>query len=322
MRGGQWRHATVCALASAAAVAGVAARTDPRSGVRDEAFFFGPPVGRRFGFLHRPSTDPVGGVVVCSPNEAETMRHYRKEFLLGRLLAARGVAVQRFHYLGEGNSDGDGSLTTLDTMTEDAATAADVLRERAGVTRVAFVATRLGAVAAAAATRETGDPVALWEPVTDVRAYFREVLRWRLMREVRAAAIDGRPSTDALLRQMAERGSIDIVGYPLHRSLYESAGERTLLKELGDRRRRVLVVQLALGGDLRRDHADLVASLRRAGSTVDVRMVAEEVAWRFQVDWGNQPKTWTPEDQRPHTVELVDATAAWVLGVFDEREAA
>jgi len=74
----------------------------------EEASFIGPEGRAMFAFLHLPDGAPVlGGLVVCSPMDAETLRHYRKEVLLGRMLAPRGVAVLRFHYRGAGNSDGD-----------------------------------------------------------------------------------------------------------------------------------------------------------------------------------------------------------------------
>ena len=57
----------------------------------------------------------LGGVVACPSIYQDLFAGYRDEVLLARSLAARGIAVQRFHYRGAGHSDGDvaGAITSL-----------------------------------------------------------------------------------------------------------------------------------------------------------------------------------------------------------------
>ncbi|MGQ0669868.1 MAG: alpha/beta hydrolase, partial [Actinomycetota bacterium] len=137
------------------------------TGIRETASFFGSASERLFGVMHTPPAAPSGGVVVCSPLYAEFARNYRREVLLGRALAERGIAVQRFHYRGSGHSDGQPGAMTFASMLGDAAVAAERLVGETGVRRVAFVATRWAALVAAAAAARYDSPLSLWQPSVD-----------------------------------------------------------------------------------------------------------------------------------------------------------
>jgi len=272
----------------------------------EEVSFIGPSGAGMFAFLHLPEDRPIlGGLLVCSPMDAETLRHYRKEVLLGRALAPRGVAVLRFHYRGAGNSDCEAEDVTYDSMREDALTAAAWLAERIGTSDLAFLGTRWGALtAAAAASERPGAPIVLWEPTLDTATYFRESLRWRRIRDLHRGT---ETSTEAMLETMRTAGQIDVLGHPLGHALYQSSAGRTLRDELGDDPRPALLVQIGLGGELRTDYAKLCAAWRDAGFDVESVRIADEVAWRVQVD------TWRPEDLRPETGELLETTSEWLL---------
>ena len=284
-----------------------AVRTDPERGFSEEVQFVGDEGDRMFAFLHRPTEDPTAGVVMCSPLEAETIRHYRKEVLLGRALAARGLAAVRFHYRGTGNSDGEGSDRTFDDMAGDALDVAAWLRDRTGVERVAYLGTRWGALVAANAAGRGTQPLAMWEPSVSAAAYFRETLRWRLMHELKHAEPGApRPTTKDLVDEMRERGSVDVMGYPVHWSLYSTAADRTLQGELGSDPRRVLLVQLSLERELRAEYRRLVEEWNGAGLDAASELVIDEVAWRFQV------VRWAAEEDRPETDRLLSITTAWL----------
>jgi len=163
-----------------------AVRLDPHSGVSEEAEITGEPGRRMFSVMARPASGaPAAGVVICSPILAEAPNNYRREVVLSRRLASRGLAVMRFHYRGAGHSDGETGELTLAGMDDDTHAVADRLAEKAGVERVGFVGTRLGAlVAAAGACRIGGGPVVLWEPVVDPARYFGEILRAQLVADL------------------------------------------------------------------------------------------------------------------------------------------
>jgi pimeloyl-ACP methyl ester carboxylesterase len=291
-----------------------AVRTDPEQGFSEEVEFLGDDGDRMFAFLHRPLEHAVAGVVMCSPLEAETIRHYRKEVLLGRALAARGLAAVRFHYRGTGNSDGEGSDRTFDDMAGDALEMGAWLRERTGVERVAYLGTRWGALVAASAAGRGAEPLALWEPSVSASAYFRETLRWRLMHELKHAEPGApRPTTQNLVGEMRERGSVDVMGYPVHWSLYSTAADRTLPGELGTVPRQVLLVQLSLERELRAEYRMLVDEWNRAGLGAASELVTDEVAWRFQV------VRWSAEEDRPETDRLLAVTTSWLAEKLGAR---
>ena len=260
----------------------VARRADGERGVVEEVEFFGAP-GRLFGVAHLPAGPARDlGVVICSPVLCDFGANYRREVALARRLAAAGVPVLRYHPRGCGHSDGDRVDLTLDTLTADAATALAHAPDRLGVPRVAVLATRFAALAAAAATRGTGVPLALWEPVTTPRAYFRAGLRARAVGRL-AQAGEAEEPEDELARQ----GWLDVLGIPVGRALYETPADRTLAAALGDRTEPPLVVRFADGPDL--------------GVEADVRLCPCDESWWFIPDRA------APGD------EVVAVTADWFL---------
>lgn len=221
------------------------ARVDPASGVMEEAGIAGDPGSRIFSVIATPPSRPVAGVVICSPILAEVPNNYRREVVLSRRLAGRGVAVIRFHYRGAGHSDGESGDLDIDSMEADTRAAANHLVARRAVDRLGFVGTRLGALVAAAGSRLTGNgPVALWEPVVAPTRYFGEILRAQLVTDLAGS------SRDALLEELQSQGWVDVLGYRVERSLYASACARDLVAELGDHPRPVLLVHFGRGVSL------------------------------------------------------------------------
>src|SRR5262249_11701387 len=140
-----------------------------------------------FTCLYLPSGPARAGVVICPPLDAEMTRTYRREVLAARALARAGIAVLRFHYVGTGNTAGDGAEVTLAAMREDAVHAARTLMEEANTEALMFLGVRWGALVATFAAQSFGGrPVGLWEPVIDPTAYFRNILRARLMQDLTA----------------------------------------------------------------------------------------------------------------------------------------
>lgn len=282
-------------------VSATATRIDESAGIREEIEFFGPELAKVYACLHAPLGRPVGGVVVCCSVHAELQENYRSEVLLARALAARGLAVQRFHYRGFGHSDGAPVEATFESMREDALAAVDRLRVKTGVSRPALLGARLGGLVAASAARELdGAPLVLWEPTRDPVGYFREAIRARLIHELRTGA-GTRPSGDALIGELRDKGVLDVLGYPIHRRLYDSAGRRTLSAELGNRPRPILLVQLSRSRRLGPGYARLVGQLREDGFGVVAEVVPEQPAWWFSRGAARSMEV------------LGEATASWLV---------
>jgi pimeloyl-ACP methyl ester carboxylesterase len=283
---------------------------DQSLGVKEEVCFFGPDRLKMFGCTHTPAGQPIGGVVICSTLDIETQTNYRREVLLAHALSARGFAVQRFHYRGLGNSDGDSRFATFETMREDALAAAEWLREGAGITNLAFVGTRWGAlIAAAAAAQFRTAPIALWEPLVDTSRYFRDIFRRRLMSDLRRGESIW-PSSLALVEELRQTGFVDVIGYRIDQPLYESAVGRTLAEELGGNARSVLLTQISMSQGLLPGNAALSAHWRRMGFSVETHIVEEEVTWGFFDD------VWEAAEERPGTKRLIHITRDWLLRQF------
>lgn len=269
------------------------------------------------GCAHAPlGTTPRAGVVICSSLFGEFLsNYYRREVLLAAALGGQGLAVQRFHYRGTGNSDGRAEEVTFDAMVDDARAAAARLRQEEGVTDVAYLGTRFGAMVAAAAADElAGAPLVLWAPVSDGERYFREAFRARMIRELKEGRVE-RPSTATMLDDLEQDGSVDVLGHAIHRTLFHSANRRSLAASLTTGPRPVLLIQIGKSSQLQGDYAELVGPWRGAGWPVETRVVIEDEAWWFVGE------EWKAEEQRAGTAALVAQTHEWLVDHLAHAEA-
>jgi len=282
---------------------------DAATGVREEVAFFGGPQ-RLFGVMYRPP-EPLVGVVICSPIHAELLRNYRREVLLARRLARSGYAVQRFHYRGAGNSEGEPADLTFESLCEDVETATARLVEQTGVERLVFVGTRLGAAVGATAARSSGAvAMAAWAPVTNAERYFREIFRGHLLSGLKPGA-DGEERKPQ--QELRETGMVDVLGYPVDRSLHESVVSRRLIDDLAGAPRRVLLVRIGGTKTPSRDHEALMARWRDAGVAVETYELPGGEPWWF----GMPPET--AGDDGDRAAELVEVTTEWMLRIAPPR---
>lgn len=288
-----------------------AVRTEPASGFRDELQFFGPPGSQMLGCRHVPLASSHAGLVLCSSLRAEFETNYRREILLGRSLASTGITVQRFQYLGTGNSDGATEAVTLESMTADTIAATRWLEAGRRLDRVAFMGTRLGAsVAASVASSKKTAPLVLWEPVLDPKKYFRELFRSRQMWAAKESAI-GDP-TESAARQI-HRAPVDVLGYPIDLGLYESVQRMSLEDALGSTPRPVLIVQIG-GRELRGEYRALSDRLTQSGFDVRVERVEENESWWLEPPGERQEK------RVLKTSPAIDATREWLAESFSSKE--
>ncbi len=261
-----------------------ASRIDRATGVREIAEFFGPGPVKMFGFTHLPTSRAKACVIVCSPLYLEFINNYRREVVIARRLAALGIAVQRFHYRGEGNSEGSTGDATFDTMRDDAVAAAEHVVEATGVHRLAFFGSRFAALIAAAATaRFDGSPLVLWDPVLDALQYLRDVFRAKRIHTLKKGD-PGSVRTGGMLEQLERDGGFDVMGYTFTRALYESSLGRTLENQLDSSPRRLLVLRLGKDPRLDRPLTGLVERWQAARIEVEDRLVGQREAWWFTSD--------------------------------------
>ena len=131
-----------------------------------------------FGVHHPPGGDPRDhGIVLCYPFGQEYMRTHRAFRQLARLLSRAGFHVLRFDFTGTGDSHGEMDGVSLETWVGDVHHAVDELREQSGVSRIALVGFRLGALVAARYCDVHGgiDRLVAWDPVLCGAGYVRQL---------------------------------------------------------------------------------------------------------------------------------------------------
>jgi len=262
-----------------------AVREDNETGVREEVGLFGADGSKIFACTHLPSTRARSGLIICSPLHAEFLHNYRKEVMLARALAEAGIAVQRFHYRGTGNSEGKADDVTFPSMLEDTRVAVESFKEKAPISSIAFLGTRVGAgVASAAASDVSEGPLVLWEPVLDPEAYLRQLFRVASIRELRhdsKMTPQTRQRKRMSMEQLETDGVVDVLGYAVHRSLFRSLFQHRLPETLGERPRDLLLLQLDQRDALRDEFATFVGTLRSSGFRVDAQAIVADEHWWF-----------------------------------------
>lgn len=131
--------------------------------------FFGPSDRALYGVYHAPAGGVSRrGVVLCYPTaEAEYYNAHRSLRTLALGLAAAGVHVLRFDYLGTGDSAGEPDLLGEADWLEDVSVAITELQDMAAIRSVGLIGLREGAaLAVGAACRVSAvGRLALWDPV-------------------------------------------------------------------------------------------------------------------------------------------------------------
>jgi pimeloyl-ACP methyl ester carboxylesterase len=195
------------------------------------------------------------------------MKTHRALRQLAIRLARAGFHVLRFDYRGCGDSSGEAEPCDLETWVEDMQTAANELKDRTGVGRVALVGLRLGGTLAllAGARRRDVEALVLWEPVLDGSAHVAE------LREIGRAY----RRVNRIEAPIGPDDAEDVMGFPLGRPLRESL--ETL--SLSVRRRPARRVLLLTEGEPSPEAVQLFESLGRLGATPDSRVTPQARIW-------------------------------------------
>lgn len=271
-------------------------RVDPLNGSIEEIAFFGTSP-RMFGCVHLPHERARAVAVICSSTHAELLKAYRVEVLLGRELAARGIAVQRFHYRGDGNSEGDISDLTLSTMIDASRQARDHIAVRSETINFVFVGVRLGVYPAAVLSAESpGAPLVLWDPVLDTDRFMSDALRTHAIASIRGEAKPER--TEQTLHRLDREGSIDLLGYEITSGFHKSIKGRQLEKYVPGARDALVVPFGSL------NTAPLEEAWRDMGITLSEIDGTEREAWWLDVQ--------ATKDRTGRARLLASRTADWI----------
>jgi pimeloyl-ACP methyl ester carboxylesterase len=233
--------------------------------------FLGTRQRRLFGIYQPPSaiTGPPRAALLCHPWGREYMIAYRSARQLGDMLMRAGFHVLRFDYFGTGDSGGDGSDASCESLERDIETALEELRDTSGVSRITLVGIRLGAaLAARVAARRTADvrELVLWDPVVLGRDYLAE-LRLRIISDgYRSNAIRQPPTLG---------GELELRGHAMPDTLINCV--RGL--DLGAMADQLPSRTLAVVSSHHPSHADLAARFANHGGERSVEVVESQPAW-------------------------------------------
>jgi hypothetical protein len=255
-------------------------RVDEATGVREIVDFIESGDERIFACTYLPEAKPLAAVLICSPLLADLHVTYRREVLTGRELAARGFAVQRFHYRGSTNSGGSPEASSLAGLVMDGQRAGERLEQNAGIQPTVVVGTRLGAmVAAKVATIFDASSLVMWSPTLDGAGYFRDVFRGYMIGQLKDGGLDGKRASDPV-GKLRREGPLDVLGYPIGQPLYDSFVDRHLIDEIPSRAGTCLLIQVG-GSALSSSYLRFARQLRGRGMAVDTSVVAGREAWWF-----------------------------------------
>lgn len=268
-------------------------------GVIASAEYLGSPGSRVFAARTRPAKDPHGRLIVAPPFGAEAARNYRREVDLSRQLAGEGIETIRFHYRGSGQSDSVEHVD-LESMLADAAAVRDAYRDDLPTT---WMGTRLGAVVAAASS---DSPLVMWDPVIDVPAYFREILRAAVFSAFKKDDPGTAPKSD-LLRHLETTGMVDLLGYELNHRLYQQLCDAAPLTSLDLHGRSVALIDIRRRGNPRNETNRLAEKWRAQGANVTVEAVALNEPWWYGARAGS-----AADDGSDATRQLLDSTVDFV----------
>ena len=256
-------------------------------------FFFKNNKYNLFGILHEPDvcTSPLHpapctlkntGIVFCHPFAEEKLIAHRVMVNWARALSAEGYHVLRFDYMGHGDSEGNFEDATIETMLSDIRRALLCLKERANVEKFGLLGVRFGAtLAALVAEGDTSiDFLILIAPIIKGEPYIDHYLRSNLTTQMtiyRTISTTREQLKDNLLRGEM----VNIEGYLLSRNVYLQMKDLDLLKQIGNFKKKLLIVQLA-----KQEHEPLPPALQELysiclhnGCSVSIDTVKEDSLW-------------------------------------------
>jgi len=177
-----------------------------------EPFWIGEPERQLYAALHRTSSpDARVGVLMVPPLLYEQPRSRRFVTEAASALAGLGLPTLRFDFFGAGDSAGSAAEMDMASTREDIAHAVKALRTRTGVSRIAVLAWRGGALAAWDWLHRGGDatPLVLWEPILDGAAWLADLER----NDARERCSSTRYTFFAMRPSVADASDGQLMGY-------------------------------------------------------------------------------------------------------------
>lgn len=276
-----------------------AVRVNASNGVEERLEHISTPRGLLYAWIALPPQSS-SCVLICSSVLGDFVANYHRERTLGRVLAAKGLGVIRFHYSGEGNSQGERSDMTFSTLCADAQAIADHARG-IGFTQFGALGTRLGSlVAASTVASMPSAPIAFWEPVTDPLRFVGEAQRAKRISQV---AQESGGNQGDWRQELQRNGVLDLLGYDVYPPLIASLADVDPLRILGSELRRVFIGRFREKGE---GKDPLLDSLTQLGFPVEAAYFPLSESWWFHDEFASE------------SGDLISATSDWLVAALSE----
>ena len=235
--------------------------------------------GSLFGILHQ-STAAVSFApfVFCHPFAEEKLWTHRVFVSFARRLAGLGHPVLRFDYMGNGDSDGVFSESSLESALADVQSALAYVREATRTDEVNLLGLRLGATVAslAAETCPHIRDLILWAPIVDGGRYMQELLRVNLSTQM-AVHKEIRQDRESLVQHLEQGHTVNVDGYEMAFPLYSQVSAVKLAAARKQHQGRCLIVNVD------RQPERLSAEMQQLAATypqVTLTAAREEPFWK------------------------------------------
>ena len=221
---------------------------------------------------------PSNIIIFCHAFAEEKLWSHRVVVNFCRKLAIGGNHVIRFDFYGHGDSHGDFSNSTIDSMKDNLG---DIVKYAKNIydqdTKVGIVGLRLGANIVIEYVEENKDIdwVVLWEPIVDGKKYIKELLRINMATQLAVHKKVVRDSRE-LIKGLERNETVNIDGYELTHILYKQIAEINLLKEKKYNSRVLLVFIDKLGKKIN-EKIMKYANTWKNGNAIEVK---EDKFWK------------------------------------------
>lgn len=268
--------------------------------VTETPMFFHNGICRLFGLIHEPVRSPSGEAwLFCHPFIEEKLWAHRVFVTFARALAARGAWVLRFDMMGNGDSEGRFSDTSVNTMLGNIECAVGQLSRLSGKeNNIGLLGLRLGATLAALTAERHSHigKLVLWDPIVDGARYMQELLRINLTTQS-AVYKEIRYNRETLVRMMREGSTVNIDGYELAYPCYEQVAAINLKESSKQFSGPCLIVQIGKEGQPIQPDLKALHETYRAAT---LRSAVEEPFWKEIKRWYRTAPS------------LFDATLRWM----------
>ncbi|HFD31634.1 MAG TPA: hypothetical protein ENJ28_02810 [Gammaproteobacteria bacterium] len=233
-----------------------------------------------FGVLHMPvDRSAQEAFVFCHPFAEEKLWTHRVYVSFARELTKAGYAVLRLDCMGQGDSNGDFSDSTIESMQNDIESGIEYVKTKLdGDIKINLLGLRFGATLAALVAEKNNaiNKLILWDPIVDGSRYMQEILRSNLSAQL---AMDGEVSKnrEQLIEEMREGKTVNYEGYDLTEKLFEQVCQINLIEENKMFKGSCCIVQISKEG---RPVRKEIQSLAEIYESVDIFQADEEPFWR------------------------------------------